>query len=103
MKFGVQSIDDHSVRRMLGHLAQTSKRSFIVPELVGNLQEAERKKLLASFSSPAFTKTAVVLMGEPSEEHKERVQALILGEKQAAIDAEHKAKKMEAHRKKMVE
>ncbi|CAK0886694.1 unnamed protein product [Prorocentrum cordatum] len=103
MRFNVPSIDDHSVRRMLYHLAQTSKRSFIVPELAGNLQQAERKKMLANFSSPAFTKTAVVLMGEPSEEHKARVQALILDEKQAAINAEHKAKVMEATRKKMVE
>merc|ERR1719382_1628933 len=85
------------------HLAQTSKRSLVLPELASNLSEAGRKKTLAKFGGNAYTKTAMVLMGEPTEEHKERIQALILAEKQASSDAAFKAEKAAEKRKKLLE
>lgn len=102
MKFGIQMMDDMSVRRVISAIAPTLKRNYVVPELKKNLLAADRKTELAKFGS-SFKKTATVLMGEPSTEYKEQVGALILAEKQAKADAEKKKKAQEAERKRLLE
>merc|ERR1719382_2281129 len=56
MKFGLPLMDDMSVKKLLKHIAPTSRKNFIVPELQANLTEAGRKKGLAAFALPNFQK-----------------------------------------------
>merc|ERR1719382_393264 len=93
-------MDDMSVHRVLGNVASTLKRSFVVPELKSNLLAAERKAALQNWGA-GFKKKCVVLMGEPSEEYKLKIQSLMLKEKQAKADAEKKKKTLEEERKKL--
>merc|ERR1712187_406518 len=69
----------------------------------GSLLSEERKDMLKRFSAPHFKKVAVVLVGEPKKDYKERVMALMLKDKQAASDMEFKAKKLDEQRKKLIE
>jgi len=103
MKFGIPLLDDLSVRRVLQHIAPTSRRSFVVPELRGNLLAAERKQAVARWPLTAFKKTAVVIAGEPSADFKSQVQGLILADKKAAALAELKRKREEEARKRIAE
>jgi len=103
MRWGLQQMDDLSVKRLLGHIAPTACRNFIVPELKSNLLAGDRKKALAKFASPAFKKTATVIMGEPTAEYKAKVQELLLADKKAKAEAERKKKAAEEERKRLIE
>mmetsp|Transcript_92694 Transcript_92694/g.258181 ORF Transcript_92694/g.258181 Transcript_92694/m.258181 type:complete len:873 (-) Transcript_92694:242-2860(-) len=103
IKFGIPMLDDMSVRRVLAAVAPTQRRSYIVPELRANLIADERKEALARFGAPEFTRSATVIMGEPSEEYKKRVQALLLADKQGKADAEKKRRAQEEERKRLLE
>lgn len=103
MQFGIPMLDDLSVRRVFSAVASTQKRNYIVPELRANLLCDERKKALARFSAPEFARAATVLMGEPSEEYKKKVQSLLLADKQGKADAEKRKKAQEEERKRLLE
>mmetsp|Transcript_49219 Transcript_49219/g.138973 ORF Transcript_49219/g.138973 Transcript_49219/m.138973 type:complete len:854 (-) Transcript_49219:210-2771(-) len=104
MQFGVPALDDMSVRRILGAIAPTLRRNYIIPELRSNLLAAERAKSLQRFGSSEFTKSAVVIMGEPTQEYKGMVQARTLAEKQQKKARELEQKRVkEENRKKALE
>ncbi|CAK0813619.1 unnamed protein product, partial [Prorocentrum cordatum] len=88
MQFGVPMMDDMSVQNTLAAVTPALRRDFMVLELRDNLLAAERKKLLARFPASDFKRVAVVVMGEPSKEYKEKVQAQLLSEKVAAAEKE---------------
>jgi len=95
--------DDASVKKLLGHLAPLSGKSFVVPELKANLTAADRKLLLQRFPASEFRRVATVIIGEPTAEHKTRIQSVILAEKKSKVEAEHKRKVAEEKRKKAME
>mmetsp|Transcript_107201 Transcript_107201/g.169256 ORF Transcript_107201/g.169256 Transcript_107201/m.169256 type:complete len:972 (+) Transcript_107201:60-2975(+) len=103
MNFGIPLMDDLSVNGVVQALAPAIKRDYIVNELRGNLLADERKKALARFSGPAFKRKAVVLMGEPPEDFKQKVQALMLAEKTAAAEADKRKKIAEDERNRLWE
>jgi len=103
LKFGIPMMDDKSINRILGAVAATQGRSYILPELRGNLIEKERKEALAKFGGPEFRKCATVVMGEPTAEYKQRIQELLLADKRAKADAEKKKKAAEEERKRLLE
>ncbi|CAK0813620.1 unnamed protein product, partial [Prorocentrum cordatum] len=89
------SNDDMSVQNTLAAVTPALRRDFMVLELRDNLLAAERKKLLARFPASDFKRVAVVVMGEPSKEYKEKVQAQLLSEKVAAAEKEKARTKRE--------
>eukprot|EP00933_Yihiella_yeosuensis_P035612 TRINITY_DN2920_c0_g1_i1.p1 TRINITY_DN2920_c0_g1~~TRINITY_DN2920_c0_g1_i1.p1 ORF type:complete len:966 (+),score=324.01 TRINITY_DN2920_c0_g1_i1:68-2899(+) len=102
-RFGIPSLDDWSVTRVLNAIAPTVSRNYLVPELKANLTVKDRSESLLRFNSNDFSRKAMVIMGEPAKEFKDRVQAKILADKQAIADAEAKKKAAEAERKRQVE
>mmetsp|Transcript_101547 Transcript_101547/g.206193 ORF Transcript_101547/g.206193 Transcript_101547/m.206193 type:complete len:917 (+) Transcript_101547:51-2801(+) len=103
MKFGIPMMDDMSVRNVLMSIAPTLGKNYIVPELKANLVASERKEALLKFSAQGFKKTATVMMGEPSQEYKDQVGALILADKQAKAEIAKKKKAQEAERNRLLE
>jgi len=97
---GMKELDDASIRRAVYTMAPLQARSYVVMEVKGNLLKDERKELLSKFDTPAFTKTAVVLVGEPSSEFKKKTLEMTLKKKQAASDAVFRSKLAEEKRKK---
>jgi len=103
MQFGVPQMDDNSVRRVLRQVASMSNRSFVVPELQANLIASERKAVLKRFALPTFKKVARVVIGEPSSEHKAKVQELVKQDKLRVAEAERRKKAAEAERMRLLE
>merc|ERR1712217_724964 len=103
MKFGIPLMDDLSVHRVLNAIAPTLKRNYIVPELKSNLIAAERTNTLLKFSASEFKKTATVIMGEPNDEYKTKVRALVLANKKSQAELEKKKKAQEEERKRLLE
>mmetsp|Transcript_29746 Transcript_29746/g.85358 ORF Transcript_29746/g.85358 Transcript_29746/m.85358 type:complete len:889 (-) Transcript_29746:58-2724(-) len=121
MGFGIPQLDDLSVAKVLASVAPEVGRNYVVVEVKGNLLAEARRAAAARF--PDFKKSAVVLMGEPPAEQRERAQAALLREKRAKaeakslaerttrslhrlndmLEAELKRKKAEAERKRLVE
>ncbi|CAE7381523.1 ASPH [Symbiodinium pilosum] len=96
--YNLPSMEDGSVQRVIKAMAPMVPRNYVVMEVKSNLVKEERQELLQRFSSPHFKKTALVVMGEPSEEFKQRTWNRLLAEKQAKVDAEWKVKKAAAQR-----
>eukprot|EP00747_Dinoflagellata_sp_TGD_P211604 gnl/TRDRNA2_/TRDRNA2_84821_c0_seq1.p1 gnl/TRDRNA2_/TRDRNA2_84821_c0~~gnl/TRDRNA2_/TRDRNA2_84821_c0_seq1.p1 ORF type:complete len:810 (-),score=228.23 gnl/TRDRNA2_/TRDRNA2_84821_c0_seq1:96-2525(-) len=101
-KTGIQGIDDGSLRNTILALAPTLDRNYLVLELKSNLLEAERKSSLQHFGDK-FKKQAMVMVGEPSSDYKKSIQAMMIAEKTAVIEAERKKKKAEETRKRAAE
>jgi len=101
--FGLPGMDDFSIRRVINSVAPAVPRNYVIMEVKSNLITAERKEVLARFSTPSFKKVAKVVMGEPNEEYKSKQLERLRKEKQEKADAEWKAKKAEEERKKQVE
>mmetsp|Transcript_73122 Transcript_73122/g.169568 ORF Transcript_73122/g.169568 Transcript_73122/m.169568 type:complete len:858 (-) Transcript_73122:151-2724(-) len=99
--FGVPQLDDMSVPRLLAAVAPALPRNYVIPEVKGNLLSDFRKVLVERFAN--FHKTAYVMMGDPSEEFKEGVQALLLQDKRAKAELEIRRKKQEAERKRLID
>eukprot|EP00449_Zooxanthella_nutricula_P026642 CAMPEP_0198529256 /NCGR_PEP_ID=MMETSP1462-20131121/25646_1 /TAXON_ID=1333877 /ORGANISM="Brandtodinium nutriculum, Strain RCC3387" /LENGTH=808 /DNA_ID=CAMNT_0044259097 /DNA_START=1 /DNA_END=2423 /DNA_ORIENTATION=+ len=103
MGFGIGAMDDHSVRRVLQHVAPVQPRHFVVMEVKSNLVKQERTELLSRWAVPGFRKVALVLMADPPADFRKRSQELALKTKQDAADVEFKAKQEEEKRKKALE
>merc|ERR1712050_28491 len=84
--FGIQGVDDHSIRRSILAVAPLLPRNYVYMEVKQNLIDADRKENLKRFALPHFKKIAHVVLGEPSSEFTERARAKILEEKQAKSD-----------------
>lgn len=100
---GIHLIDDFSVRKVINAVAPTIPRNYLIMEVKSNLLAEDRKALLKRFNYPHYTKVAAVVMGEPSDDFKSRVQTKLLETKQADADKKWKALKAEEKRKKMLE
>lgn len=103
MRFGMDLMDNNSVRRALNNFAPTQRRHFVVAELKANLTKADREKGLKKFRSRHFKTTAAVVMGQPDNDFKARVHTKLLAAKQAKADAEKRKEAAAAKRKKLVE
>mmetsp|Transcript_26699 Transcript_26699/g.61447 ORF Transcript_26699/g.61447 Transcript_26699/m.61447 type:complete len:897 (+) Transcript_26699:53-2743(+) len=100
--FGVPTMDDLSVRKILRTIAPAIPRHYLVMEVKGNLTAADRKEMLKRFSAPCYKKVAKVVMGEPNEEFKAKAMELLLAEKKVKAEADWKAQKAEKERQKQV-
>merc|ERR1711957_716931 len=81
-------------------IAPMLKRDYVIMEARGNLVAAERRKALAGFPEDSFTKTALVVVGEPPNEFKAKAHKQILEEKQKTVASEvRRQKSMEAAQK----
>eukprot|EP00930_Biecheleria_cincta_P031030 TRINITY_DN2150_c0_g1_i1.p1 TRINITY_DN2150_c0_g1~~TRINITY_DN2150_c0_g1_i1.p1 ORF type:complete len:921 (+),score=279.57 TRINITY_DN2150_c0_g1_i1:51-2813(+) len=100
--YGIPSMDDLSLVKVANSVASTIPRNYVMMEVSSNLVAEERAATLKRFSLPHFKKTAMVVMGEPPQDFKDKNKERLLQEKQAKSDAEWKAKKAEAERQKAV-
>lgn len=101
--FGIPSLDDFSVRRVLRVMAPLQQRNYVVMEVKGNLTKEERMETVGRFTPPHFKRVAAVLVGEPTKDFKQRAQELVLHAKQQASDAEFRTKKAEEQQKRAIE
>merc|ERR1740123_567962 len=81
MDLGIRDLDNDSIHNMIMSVAPLLKRNFVIMEVRNNLLASERKRSLAHFDPAAFKRKALVVMGEPPEEHKSRVRQLTLEDK----------------------
>eukprot|EP00746_Dinoflagellata_sp_MGD_P165898 gnl/MRDRNA2_/MRDRNA2_95445_c0_seq1.p1 gnl/MRDRNA2_/MRDRNA2_95445_c0~~gnl/MRDRNA2_/MRDRNA2_95445_c0_seq1.p1 ORF type:complete len:893 (+),score=243.52 gnl/MRDRNA2_/MRDRNA2_95445_c0_seq1:103-2679(+) len=103
LSFGIPSMDDSSIPKLLGSLAPVLQKNFVVMELASNLTKAGRAQQLAKFTAPQFKKVGAVVMGEPPAELVAWNQAKVLAEKQKAADTKWKAEKEEKRKKKQAD
>jgi len=104
MKFGLPSMDDGSISRLLSRLAAAkSDRNIIVPTLLDNLLSARRVQALARFPASVYSRNATVLIGNPSTGYLEHIQSILLGEKRQKAEMAQKKKSLEERRLKMIE
>jgi len=102
-RFGIPSMDDWSVSRVIAAIAPTTPRNFVLPELKANLVAADRENALLKFQTSDFKRKAVVMMGDPDKAFKEKILETMLEEKKAKAEAEKKRKAQEEERKKQIE
>ncbi|CAJ1447189.1 unnamed protein product [Effrenium voratum] len=96
--YNLPSMDDGSIQRVVKAMTPMVPRNYVVMEVKSNLLKEERVELLRRFNTPNFKKTALVVMGAPDEDFRQRSQSALLAEKQAKLDTEWKAKKAAAKR-----
>eukprot|EP00928_Gymnodinium_smaydae_P099541 TRINITY_DN9532_c0_g1_i1.p1 TRINITY_DN9532_c0_g1~~TRINITY_DN9532_c0_g1_i1.p1 ORF type:complete len:606 (+),score=211.30 TRINITY_DN9532_c0_g1_i1:91-1908(+) len=84
--------DEKAIQRAVSRVAPVLDRSLLLADAKSNLLAEERKALLQRFPAFEFKRTAVVLVGEPPEDHKAFVQEAMLEEKRqkAAEDLRRK-------------
>merc|ERR1712232_979237 len=78
MNFGLPSMDDSSVQRILSSVVATQPRPYVVMEVKSNLMKTERETLMKRFSRIRFKRVAHVVMGEPPASFKDRTQEALL-------------------------
>jgi len=100
MSFGVKDLDDDSIRRAVYSIAPIQERHYIVMEVRGNLLREEREALLARFSAATFRRVAHIVVGEPTPEYKQKVQTIVLQQKQEQSDKLFALQQLEKKRKK---
>eukprot|EP00435_Cladocopium_sp_Y103_P049544 s854_g15.t1 len=103
MTFSNPMLDDGSLKRVMQAIAPALNRSFVIPELKSNLVPSERQSALAKFLAQDFTRKAIVVMGAPPKEYKERIQAMMLAEKTTKAELERTKKEKEDERKRLLE
>eukprot|EP00746_Dinoflagellata_sp_MGD_P120253 gnl/MRDRNA2_/MRDRNA2_55861_c0_seq1.p1 gnl/MRDRNA2_/MRDRNA2_55861_c0~~gnl/MRDRNA2_/MRDRNA2_55861_c0_seq1.p1 ORF type:complete len:1088 (+),score=364.60 gnl/MRDRNA2_/MRDRNA2_55861_c0_seq1:77-3265(+) len=101
--FGINAMDDQSIRRVFASLTPVLKRDFVVMEVASNLQPTMRAKAIAQFSAPQYKKVALCVMGEPPADYKKVIQKKMLEEKQKKIDTDFRVKKAKEKREKLLE
>eukprot|EP00933_Yihiella_yeosuensis_P025995 TRINITY_DN2017_c0_g1_i1.p1 TRINITY_DN2017_c0_g1~~TRINITY_DN2017_c0_g1_i1.p1 ORF type:complete len:831 (-),score=286.51 TRINITY_DN2017_c0_g1_i1:267-2759(-) len=100
--YGLAGMDDMSVQRVQRTISASVPRNYVVMEVASNLVAEERAATLKRFNHPKYKKVALVVMGKPSDEFKQKVQARLLAEKQEKSDMEWRVKKAEKERQKQV-
>lgn len=68
-------LEEASIPDLLGSLSPLGLRNFVVAEVVENLTASGRKATLDRYSSDEYKKIAIVVMGQPPEEYKEKMKA----------------------------
>merc|ERR1712087_585877 len=84
----ISGMDDFSAQRALLAVAPCLSKNFVCMELNANLQAGERAKALKRFQSTNFKRVAVVAVGEPTDDYKQRIQKMVLAAKVKAAEAE---------------
>jgi len=100
--YGLPSMDDFSVRRVLQTVAPVIPRNYIVMEVKENLVADDRVKNLKKFSHPSYKKVAHVVMGEPASDWKDMQNERLLKVKKEKAEAEWKKRKEEKERQKQL-
>merc|ERR1712032_591272 len=100
--FGLPGMDDLGVRKMIESVVSLFPRNYLVMEVKENLLEGSRTEVLQRFSAPCYRKVAQVIMGEPSQEWKQRTKDAVLKVKQDKANAEFEARRKEKERKKVM-
>jgi len=103
LSFGIPQLDDMSVSKILASVAPLMPRNFLVAEVNNNLLAAARETSVGVFTGFNFKKVAIVVVGEPPQSFKEKVQQNILADKKKKAEQEQKRKKAEALRKKAMD
>merc|ERR1712203_147027 len=104
MGFGIQMMDDGSVRRVIHSVAQVQPRNYVIMEVKAGLMDKDRKELMTKWdASSGFDRVASVMIGEPPLELKKRGQEFALVQKQEAADIEFHKKRAEEKQKKELE
>lgn len=98
--YNVPSMDDGSIQRVIKSIAPVVPRNYVVMEVKSNLVKEERLETLKHFNTPNFKKVALVIMGEPDLDFKQKSYTSLLVEKQSRIDFEWQSKKTAAKRQK---
>eukprot|EP00927_Polykrikos_kofoidii_P033429 TRINITY_DN2825_c0_g2_i1.p1 TRINITY_DN2825_c0_g2~~TRINITY_DN2825_c0_g2_i1.p1 ORF type:complete len:1084 (-),score=246.91 TRINITY_DN2825_c0_g2_i1:121-3372(-) len=99
MQFSIPMLDDESVQQVLSSLAPVVRRDLVFMELKDNLIRDERKANLRRFPVADFKRVAIVLVGEPPEEYKERVRELALADKIRSVELQKRLAESERKRK----
>eukprot|EP00927_Polykrikos_kofoidii_P033431 TRINITY_DN2825_c0_g2_i4.p1 TRINITY_DN2825_c0_g2~~TRINITY_DN2825_c0_g2_i4.p1 ORF type:complete len:1066 (-),score=243.31 TRINITY_DN2825_c0_g2_i4:225-3371(-) len=99
MQFSIPTLDDESVQQVLASLAPVVRRDLVLMELKGNLISEERVANLRRFPTSDFKRVAVVLVGEPPEDYKEKVRELTLADKMRKIESQKKRAESERKRR----
>jgi len=94
-EFGIKPLDDGTAKHLMQSVAPVIQRNCVVMEVQKNLLANERKKALTTFDPADFKRIALVVMGEPPAEYKEKVQEQMLVEKKQKAGYEVKR----SHRK----
>lgn len=102
LTFGVATLDELAMRRVISAVAPLIPRHYVVMEVRANLIQAERAEILKRFNMGHYRKVAQVVIGEPPEEYKQRVQSERLREKQEKLDADYKARQLDRERKRQI-
>merc|ERR1719356_1446799 len=76
------------MRRTLNFVASTTKRNYLVAELSANLLVKDRKASLLNFKPELFQRTCSIVLGTPSKDYKDYIQAILLDEKKAKAEVE---------------
>jgi len=103
MTFNNPLLDDGSLKRVLSAVSPALQRSFVIAELKSNLVPSERSSMLQKFMAQDFQRKAIVVMGEPPKEYKDKIQGMILAEKVAKVEFERIRKEKEDERKRLLE
>jgi len=103
LNFGVNSIDNRSVHKVINAIVTAVPRNYIVMEVCNNLQQGGRAEVLKRFPTQTYKRIAHVVMGEPNEEYKKKQHDITLKEKQAVIEKQWKVKKAQKAQKKLAE
>merc|ERR1712194_873127 len=88
MNFGIKELDEFALMKTIYSIAPMLKRDYVVMEVKGNLVADERRKALDCFPEDSFTKTAMVVVGEPPNEFKAKAHKQILDAKQKLVVSE---------------
>merc|ERR1712151_1327302 len=91
-------LDDESVQGVLSMLSPTLRRDLIIMQLKANLVADQRKTNLQLYPASLFKRVAVVVMGEPPQTYKTKVQELMLIDKAQRIASEDKRKSRDEDR-----
>merc|ERR1712232_1448802 len=100
MNFGLASMDDSSVQRVLNSVVATQPRPYVVMEVKSNLLKDERHSLLKRFTRNSYKRVAHVIMGEPPEDFKAKTHEIMLKEKQDKLEGEWRIRLRQAKREK---
>jgi len=88
---------------VLSSIVAAQPRHYIIMEVKSNLINEERQELLRRFCAPPYKKVAMIVMGNPSSDFKDRILDLTLKEKQESLEQEWRKKKEEEDRRKTIE
>ncbi|CAK9085427.1 Heterogeneous nuclear ribonucleoprotein U (hnRNP U) (Scaffold-attachment factor A) (SAF-A) [Durusdinium trenchii] len=103
LTFSNPMLDDGSIKKVVSNVSPCLERNYVIPELRANLVSADRATSLQKYIAQDYKRKAIVIMGEPTKEYKEKIQSMILQEKTAKAEAEKKRKAQEEERKRLLE